>query len=88
LEDRYQRSSDRDIANVGGYYDFNGITEIHSGVELELNAKPLPRLSVNAMLSIGNWIYEEMLIATDLMLITPIDGGTFNHFVLRSSKSW
>jgi opacity protein-like surface antigen len=29
-----------------------------------------------------------MLIATDLMLITPIDGGTFNHFVLRSSKSW
>jgi hypothetical protein len=40
---------------------FNGITEIHSGVELELNAKPLPRLSVNAMLSIGNWIYEEML---------------------------
>jgi hypothetical protein len=47
------------IANVGGYYDFNGITEIHS--ELELNAKPLPRLSVNAMLSIGNWIYEEIL---------------------------
>jgi hypothetical protein len=35
------------------------ITEIHSGVELEVECyKPLPRLSVNAMLSIGNWIYE------------------------------
>jgi hypothetical protein len=34
-----------------------GITEVHSGVELELNAKPLPRLSVNAMLSIGSFGY-------------------------------
>jgi hypothetical protein len=32
---------------------FNGITEIHSGVELELNAKPLPRLSVKC--DVVNW---------------------------------
>jgi hypothetical protein len=55
---------------------------------IELNAKPLPRLSVNAMLSIGNWIYEGSIIATDLMLITSNRWWNFNHFVLRSSKSW
>ncbi len=57
-KDRYQRSTDPDPLNVGGYYDFNGITEIHSGVELELNAKPLPKLDVNAMVSVGDWKYD------------------------------
>lgn len=57
-KDRYQRSSDNAADNVGGYYDFSGITEIHSGVELEMNSRPIPKLSLNAMLSIGNWDYE------------------------------
>ncbi|WP_369765849.1 TonB-dependent receptor [Flavobacterium sp. WC2429] len=57
-KDRYQRNSDSAADNIGGYYDFNGLTEIHSGVELEMNAKPLPKLSLNAMISIGNWIYK------------------------------
>ncbi len=57
-KDRYQRNSDAAADNIGGYYDFNGLTEIHSGVELEMNAKPLPKLSVNAMISIGNWTYK------------------------------
>jgi len=57
-KDRYQRNSDSSIDNVGGYYDYNGLTEIHSGVELEMNAKPLPKLSLNAMVSIGNWVYK------------------------------
>ncbi len=57
-KDRYQRNSDVAADNVGGYYDYNGLTEIHSGVELEMNAKPLPKLSLNAMISIGNWLYK------------------------------
>ncbi|WP_316930266.1 TonB-dependent receptor [Flavobacterium frigidarium] len=56
--DRYQRNSDPSIDNVGGYFDYNGLTEIHSGVELEMNAKPTPKLSLNAMISIGNWFYK------------------------------
>lgn len=57
-KDRYQRSTDNAADNVGGYYDFSGITEIHSGVELEMNSRPMPKLSLNAMLSIGNWNYK------------------------------
>ena len=57
-KDRYQRSNDADITNVGGYFDFAGITQIHKGVEVELNAKPLPRLNVNAMVSVGDWSYD------------------------------
>jgi outer membrane cobalamin receptor len=57
-KDRYQRSNDSDATNIGGYYDFAGITEIHSGIEVELNAKPLPKLDINAMVSLGNWEYD------------------------------
>ncbi len=57
-KDRYQRSSDAAADNVGGYYDFAGITQIHSGVELEMNARPMPKLNLNAMVSIGDWNYD------------------------------
>ena len=57
-KDRYQRSTDNAADNVGGYYDFAGITQIHSGVELEVSAKPLPNLSLNGMVSIGDWNYD------------------------------
>jgi len=57
-KDRYQRSTDAAVDNVGGYYDFAGITQIHSGIELEMNAKPMPKLNLNAMLSIGDWNYD------------------------------
>ncbi|MHB1147377.1 MAG: TonB-dependent receptor [Lutibacter sp.] len=57
-KDRYQRSNDSGADNVGGYFDFAGITEIHSGVELEVSAKPIPQLSLNGMVSIGDWNYD------------------------------
>ncbi|MCB6226839.1 TonB-dependent receptor [Flavobacterium psychrophilum] len=58
-KDRYQRQNDTtDPLNVGGYYDFSGITEVHSGAELEMNAKPLAKLGLNAMVSVGNWVYK------------------------------
>lgn len=57
-KDRYQRSTDSSVDNVGGYYDFAGITEIHSGIELEVSAKPTPQLSLNGMVSIGDWNYD------------------------------
>jgi hypothetical protein len=57
-KDRYQRSTDASIDNFGGYFDFSGITQIHSGIELEMSAKPLPKLSLNGMVSVGDWNYE------------------------------
>ncbi len=57
-KDRYQRSTDSDPLNIGGYYDFTGIHEVHTGVELEMNAKPISKLGINAMVSVGDWKYK------------------------------
>lgn len=75
-KDRYQRASDADALNVGGYYDYTGITEIHSGVELEMNAKPLPKLNINAMISVGDWTYSGNSISNRYDANNePIDGA-------------
>ncbi|NRT12255.1 hypothetical protein HNQ00_001887 [Flavobacterium sp. 14A] len=73
--DRYQRNSDPSIDNVGGYYDYNGLTEIHSGVELEMNAKPTPKLSLNAMISIGNWFYKGNVSSNRFDIDNNVIGG-------------
>ena len=57
-DDRYQRSTDPSSTNRNGYYDANGVNETHSGVELEMNAKPLPKLNINGMVSVGEWKYN------------------------------
>ncbi|WP_163395452.1 TonB-dependent receptor [Flavobacterium limi] len=57
-EDRYQRSTDPSSSNRNGYFDALGVNELHTGVELELNARPTPKLNLNAMFSYGEWKYE------------------------------
>lgn len=57
-KDRYQRASDQATDNPGGYYDFSGITQIHTGFELEANARVTEKLKLNAMFSLGNWEYD------------------------------
>jgi hypothetical protein len=57
-KDRYQRSNDVATDNPGGYYDFSGITEIHSGVELEMFARVTDKFKLNGMFSVGNWDYK------------------------------
>jgi hypothetical protein len=86
-KDRYQRSNDAAADNIGGYYDFSGITEIHSGVELEMNSRPLPKLNLNAMVSIGNWTYSGNSISSrfDLNNI-PVAGGTTTTLYLDGLK--
>lgn len=86
-KDRYQRTSDADATNIGGYYDFNGLTEIHSGVELEMNAKPLPKLSINAMASLGNWIYKGNVSSNRFdQDNNQISGGTATTLYLDNLK--
>jgi outer membrane cobalamin receptor len=57
-KDRNQRNSDTSSSNVGGYFDIAGITEVHSGVELDLNARVNDKFKVNGMFSFGNWVYK------------------------------
>ena len=62
-KDRYQRNSDAASTNVGGYFDFAGIQEIHDGFELELTARPTKKLDINGMFSYGNWYYKNNITA-------------------------
>jgi outer membrane cobalamin receptor len=57
-KDRYQRTNDVSPTNVGGYIDFSGITEVHSGVELDINSRITTKLKLTAMVSVGDWKYK------------------------------
>jgi CarboxypepD_reg-like domain/TonB dependent receptor/TonB-dependent Receptor Plug Domain len=57
-KDRYQRATDLNPLNPGGYFDYTGITEVHKGIELELSAKLLDKLKLNGMISVGDWQYK------------------------------
>lgn len=86
-KDRYQRSNDNAADNVGGYYDFAGITEIHSGVELEMNSRPMPKLNLNAMISVGDWKYNGNSISNRYDANNePIGGGTSTTLYLDGIK--
>jgi hypothetical protein len=86
-KDRYQRSNDGSTTNVGGYYDFSGITEVHSGVEVEATAKIDNRLRLNAMFSIGNWRYKGNSISNRYDVSNnPVAGGTSTTLYLDGVK--
>ena len=57
-KDRYQRSNDNATDNPGGYYDFSGIEEVHTGIEVDMNAKVTSFIKINGMFSIGDWSYK------------------------------
>ena len=75
--DRYLRSTDFSADNIGGYYDFTGITEVHSGIELEANTLISHRLKINTMFSLGDWKYAGNSSSKryDVSNI-PMNGGT------------
>jgi len=86
-KDRYQRSTDNSTDNPGGYFDFSGITEIHSGVELEANAKVGDKLKINAMFSAGKWVYDGNSISNRYdNANNPIDGGSARTLYLDKVK--
>ena len=57
-KDRNYRYTDGDKANPNGYFDFEGVNEIHAGVELEANSRITDKLKINGMFSFGNWVYS------------------------------
>jgi len=86
-KDRYQRSNDGDVLNPGGYYDFSGITEVHSGVEFEGIARVNDKLKVNAMFSVGNWKYKGNSVSNRYDFNNnPVAGGTTTTLYLDNVK--
>lgn len=76
-KDRYQRSNDGSADNPGGYFDFAGITEIHQGIEIDGTAKVLDKLTLTAMLSLGDYQYEGTSTSNRYdSANNPVGGGT------------
>jgi hypothetical protein len=86
-KDRYQRSNDAASDNIGGYYDFTGITQVHSGIELDMNAKLLENLRLNGMVSVGNWEYKDDITGKRYDVANnEISGGTTTTYYVDGTK--
>ena len=85
-KDRYQRTSDNAATNQGGYYDFAGITQVHSGIELDMTAK-LDKLKLNGMVSYGNWVYQNDITGRRYDVANnEISGGTATTYYVNGTK--
>ena len=86
-KDRYQRSNDADVTNPGGYYDFAGITQVHSGVEVDMNAKVTDKLKLNGMFSLGKWVYEGNITGRRFDVNNNnISGGTTTTYFVDGTR--
>lgn len=86
-KDRYQRSNDVAVDNPGGYYDFAGITQVHSGIELDMNAKLFDGLRLNGMVSVGNWEYKDDISGKRFDVNNnEISGGTVTTYYTDGVK--
>lgn len=62
-KDRFLRRTGLNVVKDGvtynnAYANINGITEIHQGIEIDATAKVHKMVSINGMLSVGDWFYE------------------------------
>lgn len=86
-KDRYQRSNDAALDNPGGYYDFAGITQVHSGAELDFNARIMDKLKLNGMFSYGNWVYQDNITGTRFDVNNNnISGGTTTTYYVDGTR--
>lgn len=56
-KDRFLRRSET-VNGVRGYSNITGITEIHQGIEIDMNAKINEMFALTGMFSIGDWKYD------------------------------
>ncbi|MCG8332321.1 MAG: TonB-dependent receptor [Chitinophagales bacterium] len=54
---------------------YEGVSQVHTGIELELDANPVRNLNLTAMLSLGNWEYKDDFTATGTNLDTQEPAG-------------
>lgn len=87
-KDRYQRRNDTDVVNnLNGYYDFQGITEVHQGFELETRYKLFSHFKVTGMFSYGNWFYKGNSVSNRFdQNGNPFAGGTVTTLYLDNVK--
>lgn len=62
-DDIYRRVTSR-VNNINYVANMLGIQEVHRGIELDFNVKPAQFVTVNGMVSIGDWFYKGNPTAT------------------------
>jgi outer membrane cobalamin receptor len=86
-KDRYQRTFETSGTNLGGYYDFSGITEVHQGLELEAKYKLFSHFKLTGMFSYGNWFYKGNSVSNRFDPNgDPFAGGTVTTLYLDKVK--
>jgi hypothetical protein len=64
--DRFLRTGPSNTTtNPNGYVNFNGVTQLHQGVELDFTFKPIEKLKINGMFSYGDWAYKGQATGTE-----------------------
>lgn len=60
-KDRFNRSgliTDTDVNATQYSYDYVGIQQLHKGIEFDVTFRPVDKLKLYGMASIGDWIYQ------------------------------
>ncbi|WP_318310710.1 TonB-dependent receptor [Flagellimonas crocea] len=58
VSDSYSRLDGSGNVVFQGSVNYNGVEQVHTGLEVDFVAKPTSMISVNGMLSVGNWEYS------------------------------
>lgn len=78
------RTNWRDRGLVKSYQgvvaNISGLNQLHQGLELEMNYKPFDKLTIDGMLSIGDWKYQDNVNAA-IFNENQEKVGEFNAFV-------
>ncbi len=56
-------SRDVEIENQDGRANLAGIDQIHTGVEVDMTFRPISKLTIDGMLSVGDWTYGDNISA-------------------------
>lgn len=75
LVKRFVQSGVNKIANI------TGVDANHSGIEIEAGVKPINKLNIGAMLSLGNWKWAKDVTATVINDNTNQVDTTFNLYI-------
>ncbi|MGJ8658235.1 MAG: TonB-dependent receptor [Cellulophaga fucicola] len=63
--DRFEARSINGVDNLNtGTAQFNGLKQVHSGIELDFVMRPVDKLKINGMLSVGDWKYKDNVTAS------------------------
>ncbi|WP_097044815.1 TonB-dependent receptor [Flagellimonas pacifica] len=64
-DNRFISESIRGVQGLdNGTANFAGVKQVHSGLELDFNMRPVDRLRLDGMMSIGNWQFKDNVTAS------------------------